>query len=211
MKYKKNKIVIILSCICLVILSGCSSTYIVSEWSAPTQLPTIKSVVVLAVFEELGKRQIFEDNFVMEMKKHNIKAYQSLEFLKPNIEYKYDQLEKYFADMSIDAILIINYKGIDRTEYYTPGTSVLVPETHYNIYYDYYYTTYRKIQTPGTISTTQKVKIQTNLYLNSDDKLIWRADSETYEPISAHDMADELAAEVCKRLMEKGLFTKPKY
>ena len=57
----------------------------------------------------------------------------------------------------------------------------------------------------GTLYTSEIVHVETNVYALAEDKLVYAARSETFEPGSTKDLVDEIAEDVADDLRAKGV------
>lgn len=165
----------------IIIPGSCSSTQITGVWKDENyKSGFFKKIVVVALFDNLTTRQTLEYSITSALKESGNDAVSSLKFMAPNVQYKYADMEKLFDQNGIDGILIINLKSIDKKQTYVQGSVYYAPEAYYYVY-NSYYTMYTARQEPGYIDEKDIVTIQTNLYQNSNDKLIWSAESKTIE------------------------------
>lgn len=191
----------------VLLLNSCNTTSMTAEWKNPAyNKGALKSIVVMVMFDELSKRQAFENGIVEEMNKnYNIFSYPSLSFLNPNKVYEQAELEEIFAKKNIDGILILNYTGTDVVRKVDPDTNTTEKVEKYDRRTQKYYTTYKNIVKPGKVTETQNIKFSSNLYENDTDELIWRADTESTNPPTNNWMIGDIASVLCGRLAELGL------
>jgi hypothetical protein len=57
----------------------------------------------------------------------------------------------------------------------------------------------------GSTDITQSVRVETNIYSVTEERLLWSGISETLDPKSIRTMVDEIAGEAAAILRDEGL------
>ena len=180
---------------------SCASTHLVATWKDKNfSSGPFKKIVVIGIFKMLENRKNYENTVVRALKEHGNKAIASLTFMKPDIEYKYEEMENIFNKQEIDGILLIRIKGINKKEDYYPPVEILVPEDTDEIYFDHYLRFYRVLENPGYLEETDIFRIECTLYSNENDRMVWIAEAKTIEsdfsgeePLNSSEDGAELA------------------
>lgn len=209
MKTISKTLVVVLAAI---LFSSCFSTSLVGDWKAPDYSGTgFKKFVVMAMFNDLGMRKIYEEQFVNIFSRDGgVSAISSLSVLQPDKQYAQNELEDIFNKNNVDAIIILNLKDKSTTNNYVPGQVNYVPAGYYNYYFNCYSTFYTTVYTPGYTYQSTTYTVDINLYANSDDKLLWQGETKSIDPASANEMADEIASITLRSMFSNGFVNKTK-
>jgi hypothetical protein len=192
------------------LMSSCSNITM-TTWTNPKENQKIGNVVVWAMFDKLEYQKPFEQYSTQFFNSKGFKAMESLQVLQPGVKYELPQLEKKFDSLGIDGILVVTYKGTDKTQSYVPPTTTVYPDYYYN-YYNYYnwgYPMYgwgsNVVTTGGYWVTTSTMRLQANLYANSHNGLIWTADISIDDPQYIDQIAFKIASRMYSDWQQHGL------
>jgi len=184
-------------------LFSCGTTELVS-WKNPTYLgPKFKNVFVVGIIKDLSDRKTLEEGIAKVFSKSGVNVTTSLSVLSPEQEYTYENVESILKEKNIDAILVVKVTGSKAVETYVPPTS-----TYYS-YYSFFWRTWiteRDAWPGGYVKTGDLIKIQSKLFANSDDKLIYTADTKSYDYQSASKLTSDLGKSLYEDMKDNGLF-----
>ena len=107
---------------------------------------------------------------------------------------------KVIKDNGIDAVLITRVTGTEQNVHYSGG-SMGYPG-YYGGMYSYYYGAY---SSPGYVTTSTTVRLETNVYAVSTEKLTWAGITETFSPSNLEREVQELAGVLIKSMSQSGL------
>lgn len=192
------------------ILSGCSPVTLTS-WKNPKVNEQIGKVVVWGMFNKLEYEKPFEDAMVAYFNSKGLKAIPALAFLNPNVKYEYPDLERMIDSIGADGILIFAYKGTDKEKQYVPVSTSIYPDYYYNYYgyynwyYPYYGPGYSVVTSGGYWNTTTIVNLNTNLYGNSKDELLWTAQISITDPDYVDSASTDIAKSVYQDWLKNGI------
>jgi hypothetical protein len=186
------------------LFTSCGSSVNLTSWTNPKENSKIGNVVVWGMFDKLEYQKPFEQYAVNYFNSKGFKAMESLKFLAPGTKYELTSLEKKFDSLGVDGILVVTYKGTDKSETYIPQTTSVYPDYYYN-YYNYYnwgYPMYgygaNVVTTGGYWATTSTINLHANLYANSNNALIWTAEIAITDP----EYIDEVTARVASQIYD---------
>jgi hypothetical protein len=193
------------------LFTSCGSSIYLTSWTNPKEKEKIGNVVVWAMFDKLEYQKPFEQYATSYFNSKGFKSMESLNFLAPGKKYELKDLEKKFDSLGVDGILVVTYKGTDKSESYIPPSTVVYPDYYYN-YYNYYnwgYPVYgygsNVVTTGGYWATTSTVNIQANLYANSNNELIWTGEIAITDPQYIDEVTTRVAAEMYADWQKNGL------
>lgn len=182
-----------------------------TTWTNPKETQKMGNVVVWAMFNKLEYQKPFEQYAVNYFNNKGFKATESLNFIQPGVKYDLIQLEKKFDSLGVDGILVITYKGTDKSQSYVPPTTTVYPDYYYN-YYNYYnwgYPVYgfgtNVVTSGGYWVTTSIVNLHANLYANSNNGLIWTAEISIDDPQYIDEVAYKIAGKMYADWQQQGL------
>jgi hypothetical protein len=180
------------------LMSCGSSTYVTGSWKNPevTQDP-YESVMVTVLTPNMEAKRAIENHVVAELRDDGVNATSSLEKFPPNFlndNPDKDAILNKVKEENYSTILTINLLDSETETRYVEGT--YAPYTTYGYYGTfgtYYNNYYPTVYDPGYYTTTRTYFIESNLYDINTEKLIWSAQSETYEPATLESAAEGLA------------------
>jgi len=187
------------------------NTITLTSWTNPKENQKIGNVVVWAMFDKLEYQKPFEQYATNYFASKGFKAVESLNFIPPGQKLGLPELEKKFDSLGIDGILVITYKGTDKSESYIPPSTTVYPDYYYN-YYNYYnwgYPMYgmgaNVVTTGGYWVSTSVVNLHANLYSNSNNGLIWTAEISIDDPQYIDQVSYQVAAQMYADWAKNGL------
>jgi hypothetical protein len=138
----------------------------------------INNVLVVGISREDITRNLWENTFVEQLGKQNIRA-QAGHIVMGGQEIKPDR-ESILAAVrksGVDAVLITRVVGRE-SETKTSGGVVSSPAPYYMGMYDYYGYAHNAVYTAPVDYRETTVRLESNLYDVASEKLIWTAQSE---------------------------------
>ena len=180
----------------LLILSGCASTTVLSEWNAPEiKEAPFQKVLVAAITKQEGSRRIFEDAFVAELGGQGVASYPTIE-----TEGKVPRavLDEAVKEADADAVLTVSLVKVKSEQN-------VVPSYSRSSFYDGYYSAWSRAYDPVTVYEYDLVILEVNLYDMKSKELVW---SITTANIDRGDLDQQMVPytkTVVARLRERGL------
>jgi hypothetical protein len=175
----------------LVFLLSCSPPVTLVGWKNPQGKQMVSRVVVWAMFKRLEYQKPYEEASAKLLNSKGLKGIEGLKLLNPKTKYELPELEKIFNDAGADAVLIFNYKGLDKTSDYVEPTTSYYPN-YYGSYYNYYswgydgyasgYNNNNTVTTGGYEITTTVISLTANLYSTADKNLLWTGEITITDP-----------------------------
>lgn len=203
------KSVLVLLMPLIIVLAACSSTNVLNSWkdTEVAAQASLKKVLVIALLPEKERllRQEMEHEMVEDLEKRGIAAVSAMQeygpkaFADMNEKQVMQQLDK----KDIDGVITIGLQDTETSERYVPGSVRYEPyAVRYNRFYRTYQTFYERVYTPGYTEARTDYFFETNLYDLNGNKLLYSAQSKSFDPSSASQIAKEVARAVVKD-MEK--------
>lgn len=204
------------------LLAACSiaPTRIESSWTDATFMgPPFERIAVLALFDTVTESRNFESRAAQLLSEQGVEVVEGHSFLEPGVDYDRDEMEQQLMAADVDGILIYRLIAVDERRVYRPPTaylrntprSVMWGDPFYWYYYPNwnYYWHWRSsldvVRAPGYWEEYTYVIVESSLYDNGNDRLVWTAKSETMDDTEFDALADSIADTVTKELVELDL------
>ncbi len=185
------------------LLAACASTSLTKVTVAKDYTGgKLTRIMVVGVSEKDQVRKDFEDDFAAALAKLKVTATPSYRLIPKAKEKDPKAILALAEKAGVQAVLVTHYKGTTQTKQYMPP-----PMPYYGGSFGTYYgPVYSYVRQPGGYYRTVKfVKLESKLYSVPAGKLIWSADSDTFEPGDMKDLTSGLASAVAKSLQKRGL------
>ncbi|MEJ8803261.1 hypothetical protein [Pontibacter sp. H249] len=209
-----HKLVYIMPILMAAFLWSCaSSTRITGTWKTPKP-PTEKydKLVIAALTDNVRARQQVETDMQAQFQARGINVTKSIDIFPPTASSKGGP----DVDLLLDKLKADGYNGIitvalidEKTETrYVPGNYGYAPMTRFGWYgrfrgyYSYWYPT---LYDPGYYTEDKIYFLETNLYDESTENLVWSAQSQSYSPSSLRNASEKLAEITVSQLARDGL------
>lgn len=196
----------------MLLMAGCGpSTKITSSWKAENiQSKKISKIIVLGLIREKDRtlRERMETHLVGDLKDMGYDAscscdeYNSKTFENLTEEQAIGKLR----DSGVDAVLTVVLLDKTKERYYVPGRVQYTPFTIYhNRFWGYSRTIYNRIYTEGYYAEDTKYFWESNLYDMNKNELIYSAQSQAFDPVSAESMGHEYGQMIVKDMVKKNV------
>jgi hypothetical protein len=178
-------------------LAGCASTALSESWIDPSveTLPGFRKVFVVYRGADASVQRVAEDALAAHIRAPEVVRCYSLfpdaSALGP------EEIKSRLRAQGFDAAVVMRVAGVEQEVSWTPSAY----PSHSRSFGSYWGGGYD----PGTMRTDEIVHVETNLYALLEDKLLYAARSETFNPGSTAKLVDEIAAEVADDLEERGV------
>jgi len=207
----KNLITLIVSLsLCLLFLSSCSSSKLLSTWESETSVQfNTSKVLVIGVARDETKRRIYEDTFTDSLLAMKVDAVASYTASKTAIEPTEEHLRAIVKKSGCDSVLLTHTVGASEKDFYQPN-SVIVGSNSLGSrgMYGYYPFIYRSVYSGGSYVSTTKVVLETILYDVITEKRVWSARSESIDPVMTRKYYQQLIDLFLRDLEKKKILQK---
>jgi len=191
--------------IAAVLLPACSSTHITQSWVAPEFAGALpQRTLIIAVADNETTRRAFEDAFSEALGRHGLQSRTSYRLLPSDELQQRSAINTAMTRSGTDSLLIIRLLGVENREIHHPPSTELVP-AGFGGYYPYYQQAWMVIHQPAYTSDHQIIALESNLYADSTDELMWSARTETWDAESERRLMKEVIDAVVSQLKHDGL------
>lgn len=192
-------------------LYGCApSTYVTGSWKSPeATVKTYNNVVVAAMTDNVQARQAIEQQLQNQLQQRGIKATKSLDLFPPSATSRQggdpDMMLQRIQGDGYDGIVTVAVVDQETETRYVPGTAGYAPVSRFGWYgsfrgyYSYYSPT---LYQPGYYTEDKIYFLESNLYDAGSEKLVWSAQSRSYDPGTVISFADEFAEVTVKQMAQ---------
>jgi hypothetical protein len=201
------------------VLDGCSSsTFITASWKSPSQsTQKYNRILAAALTRNTIAKSTVEDAMATALTANlNVSVVKSIDELPPDItnaDTDKATIMNKVKDKNIDAILTISLIDKETESRYVPGGGLYDPiggfgyygnfRGYYNYWYPYAYT-------QGYYVEEKIYFIETNLYDALTEKLVWSAQSKTYDPSDLKTFSKDFATTIAMKMKTDGIFNTAK-
>lgn len=205
--------VLILS-LTLISCSGGASTDVSGSWKKPGYTgKKYNNLLVLALSDDEFKRNFVETALVKELKANKINStsassvidYNSLEMSKGKLDTaKKQEIKAKLEAGGFDGVVVVSLLDIKEKTEYIPGQSYYQPS--YAVgpgFYNYWYSTYNVINTPGYTVNKTYVYIETRLFELSTEDMVWATTTTTNDPKDLKEFAASFANATVTEMLKK--------
>lgn len=199
--------------------AGCAAMGPRTEFDSTWQDPTYADggfdrIAVLANFRTESDSRNFEDAVALELERRGVMAIKGRSFLDNGGRYTEDELEAQLRDVAADGVLLFKLIAVDEDLKYVRPQEYLdgVPRRfiygdpnfwYYHphwTYYPYWRSSFDVARSSAYWRRYRYVVVETSLYDNATDQLVWTAKSETMEPSDYSRLGTSIAGAVTTRL-----------
>lgn len=203
----KNIIIILM----IGLFASCSTTNVTNSWKDETANSTsIKNVMVIAMLpaKERALRADMENELVNNLNAQGFIATSSYAKYGPK-SFEGDsetQINRKLKKNNTDGVITITLLDKNKEENYTPGSVRYEPYAiRYNRFFGYYQTYYTRVSTPGYYTTSTDYYFETNLYDVNKDKLLYSAQTQSFDPSTTEQIGQDHAKAIVKDMQKNNV------
>lgn len=156
-------------------------------------------------------REKMEEHVVGDLKEMGYNAVCSCDEFSPKVFENMDEKDAVnkLNGGGIDAVLTIVLLDKSREKYYVPGKVYYSPYFLYQSrFWGYYRTMYERIYSPGYYVVDTKYFWESNFYNLTSKKLLYSAQSQSFDPSTAENMAHEYGKMIVKNMEKNNIIVK---
>lgn len=197
----------------VVIVSSCgSTTSITASYKEPNpQQSNFKKVFVAALTDNNAAKQNIEGKISQLLVSRGATTMKSVDVLPPNFRSVAESKDKELVlqkirEVNCDGIMTIALVNEQNETRYVPGTNYYpagVP--YYGAFGAYYAYGYDSFYSPGYYTNDKIYYLEANLYDSKTEKLVWSAQSKTYNPESLDDFLNGYVKALSDQMTKDGI------
>jgi len=200
--------------ITLLAVASCNNTRLISSWKSPNaSMDKYTKILVVGMTgtKDRELRQPIEDAVVKRLQDEGISGETSTQQYGPKSfrTMTEEQAVKMVNDNGYDGVMVIALLDKNQERNYTPGYTTSTPYAVIrNRWYGGYSVLYDRVYNPGYYSTTTDYVLEASFYKTRGDKLIYSAQTKSFDPNSSTDLAVDFSKTVVKDMFDKGVISK---
>jgi hypothetical protein len=191
-----------------VLVAGCASTTLQSEWRDPgySAGPFKKIFVIGLAARDVTARRVFEDVMVSKLNAAGVQAVPEWQYLKGEGQAPEGVVSSAVDSTGADAVLMARLVAIDKQIDVSP---VVVPGPGYG-WYGPYAGWYSGWYAMPQVRQYDVVYVETTLFDQKTKRLVWSATSKTVDPASIQQEAPGFADTIIAAMQKAGVLPAPK-
>lgn len=177
------------------VLAGCSSTKLEDTWVDPSLqvMPEARKVFVAYLGDDESVQRVAEDALAAHI--HATEVVRCYQLFPDARALDAERVKARLREEGFEVAVVMRLTRVEKEVSWTSGT-----------YYGHHGSFGSSwAMEPGSMRTDDIVHVETKLFSLAEDKLLYAARSETFNPSSTKDLVDEIAEDVADSLEEKGL------
>ncbi|RAJ10965.1 hypothetical protein LX64_00572 [Chitinophaga skermanii] len=193
---------------------ACNSTQVTSSWKASdVTLKQYNKILVagMAGAKDRDIRESVENAMANSLKERGFNAVTSWSQYGPKVFDQNDQekaVEKVTSD-GFDGAFVISLLDKQKERNYYPGSYYYSPYWgYYNNFYWSYNFMYNRLYDPGYYTTTTNYVLEVNFYDVAQRKLLYSAQTKSFDPGSAGKLATDFSKTVIDDMIKAGIIAK---
>lgn len=163
-----------------------------------------RKLMVMVVHEDEAFSRDFENSVAGFLRKKGTMAVAVSEMMHRDSIVKYQQFERTLYRENVEGILIFSLQGLDPEMNFIPGNVEYLPSYYYN-YYAYYYNFQAMVNAPGYTRPDAPVVIESNIYTNQGDMLVWTGRTSKMKRSSVRESYAAAGKSTVKKIKRAGL------
>jgi hypothetical protein len=185
----------------LLTLTACTGTALRDSWLDPSVKPDqrFKKIAVAVLSQDPSVRRTAEDALAARITRSE--AVTSYSLLSASDAKDIERVKARLREAGVDGVVVMRMMGVDKETTWVPGS---FPNSYYG-FGGYWGQSYSAVNGPGSLQTDTIVQIETNVYSLADEKLVYAARSETFNPTGAEGLVREIAEAIAGDLKKRGL------
>lgn len=200
--------------VCAVLTLGCGggNTELVNVWVEPQYQPSpMSSMLVVALRKDPGRRRVWEDAFVQELKTRGVRAVPCYQFY-PGNPPEPDSLRAMLQRERFEGVLVARRGSTSTESRWVPGTAQMMPTGGYIDPYGRYSVFYQEVGSPGYVEADHMVHCETTVWdlRGGQGRTVWSAFTESKNPSSPAEFAKELSRAVMPEMLKAGILSEGK-
>jgi hypothetical protein len=203
-----SRLIGVLCCSATLLLTACASTSFVSTWKAPDAQgvdPAGKKVAAVYMTTNESDRRAAEDVLAQKLTEHGAQGVASYKLVETSVATDVERTKKQLAEGGVDGVVIMRVLGEkERTRVtYTGAPWGYAP--YYRGFSSYWGFGWGAPYSPGEVTTTTVLSIETLVYSLTRDELLWAGTSRTTDPGKISKLVDEIADSAAKEMTKQGV------
>jgi len=184
------------------VVSGCSSTKLVTQWENPQAVPArFSRILVIGVTQQAATRRLFEDAFVAKLRTEGVEAVPSYQLIPEDGQVDEARLQEAVTRAQADGVLMTRLLGVERKTEIAPGYYG-PPPVGWG-FYPWYTAGWVAFYEPPRVYQYDVATSETSLYDVRRNQLVWTGTVQTRAPADVVKEIQRYADIVVKALRKE--------
>ncbi len=203
-----SQFVRVLCCAATLMLTACTTTTFSSTWKAPDAQavdPAGKKVAAVYMSSDESSRRAAEDVLARKLTEHGAQGVPSYTLVDTSVASDVERTKKQLAAAGVDGVVtmrVLGEKERTRVTYDSPPWGYAPYYRHFSSYWGF---GWGAPYSPGEVTTTTELRIETLVYSLTRDELLWAGTSRTTDPGKISTLIDEVADAAAKEMTRQGV------
>jgi len=196
----------------LLLAAGCAATHITSSWKARDAFPAkYNKIMVLGLIRESDRRiqENMENHLAADLRDLGYNAVSALQEYGPKAFDKMTEEEALakLKNSGVDAVVTIVLLNKEKERSYVPGHIYYYSPYgyYYNSFWGYRTALYHRIYEPGYYLINTRYFWESNLYDMSSQKLMYSAQTQSFDPANLENLAHEYGQMIVKNMVQQNI------
>lgn len=197
----------------ILFINSCGpSTSITSSYKEPeVSQANFKKIFIVAMTDRVAARQTVETNIAQLLSTRGVAALKSVDKLPPGFRTPDNHKDKdlilqKIREANCDGIMTIALVDEQHETRYVPGTTYYpTAYPYYGAFGSYYAYGYNSFSSPGYYTNDKIYFLEANLYDANTEKLVWSAQSKTYNPESLNSFLKGYSKALAEQMNKDGI------
>jgi hypothetical protein len=187
------------------VLAACGATTRLGDvWSEQQVTPTpFTNLLILGIGTETTGRRSFEDRFSEALLARGTASTASHRLLPSERQLSESEIAGVVERGGFDGVVVTRLLAVDEKEEYVPPRSSVSVGMGRG-YYGHYGSSFGVNYSPGYVSSTTIVRLETRVFQVTSGGPVWMATSETFQPSSDEDVVNSVSKAIVSRLAKDG-------
>jgi len=196
------------------IMSCGPSSRIISSWKPNNIQPNqYNKIMVLGLINNADRtlREKMEEHIAGDLRELGYNAICSCDEFDPKAFEGMDEKQaiQKLTNSGIDAVLTIVLLDKTKERYYVPERVYYSPYfIYHNSFWGYYRTMYDRVYASGYYAVSTKYFWETNIYSLDPRQLLYSAQSQSFDPVSAQTLGHEYGQMITRDIVKKNVLAK---
>lgn len=189
------------------LLSACGTTTNLGvTWKDPAYTKPINDVLVIGISKDRAARLLYEQEFANALRAHGVRVEAAKGDIPPSKAQAEAALKQSVEEGGYKFVLITHVEALDETVTHHAPRTYVAPGVYGGMgMYGYYGSSFQMVHQPAYTTRELKLKLETNLYDTSNNKLVWTAQSTTLDPTDQTKTIISVIKRLVKEMDVQGL------
>ena len=186
----------------LLILTACATTKPTASWKDENLAgEKFQKLLIIGSAKQPDIRKLFEEEFVSQLKAHNVKAIPSYTIIPADSMLDRKAVSAKISELGVDGVLVTRLTELKKKRTMDTSNSYRVPYAYYNQMHEYYKKGLESSQGSSPLTTHKVISLETNIYNAETGKLAWATASDVFVQDATYKLTKDFIKVIVKKLV----------